>query len=450
MTLQDLASVAWKRRWVIAATFVTTVVLAAALALLRPPSYQATATIALSPAVNENQVYLTADNLSALLGTYAETAESEVIRRRASQILGHALPGEVRASTEEGTGILRIQGTAGSPKAAVETADATSRAFVQSLGDRDLLEATVVDPPDPDGVPVEPRPALIIGVAALLGLAGGLLLALAMDRLRMRIHNEQDVAEVTDTPVIGRLPRQRELARGSAQIVWHMPDAVGIQEGIRALRTNIEFLTDGGRPTIQVTSSLAGHGKSTLVANLGIALAQLGIETVIVDADLRKPQQHLIFGVENKRGLSTLMGNPRADGTPQATAYPRLSVLTSGPVPPNATEMLHVRFGPTLARLREGGSLLLIDSPPLLPVSDARLIAQHVDGVILVSAAGMEKPATMRSALEKLAMSESRLLGIVLNRVGEDAEEFGGYYYYGRAHAQGNGARATRAPTATR
>jgi capsular exopolysaccharide synthesis family protein len=210
----------------------------------------------------------------------------------------------------------------------------------------------------------------------------------------------------------------------------------GLQEAFRGLRTNLEFLADTSRePVLLVTSPHAGQGKSTVVANLGIGLAQLGIKTVIVDGDLRRPQQDRIFEVSNEVGLSNLMARPRSTPEPVPTVYENLSLLPSGPIPPDSTEMLHIRFDAVLAKLRETGALVLVDSPPVLPVDDARLMAPHVDGVVLVLAAGAEKPAALHRTLEKLSLVGARVLGVVLNFSGEDSEAGGRYSYYGRYEA---------------
>ena len=119
----------------------------------------------------------------------------------------------------------------------------------------------------------------------------------------------------------------------------------------------------------------------------------MGVETLILDADLRRPYQHNIFGLDNSRGLSTLMAIPDSDVEPQVTGVSNLWVMPSGPVPPNSTEMLHIRFERVLEQLRRRFTLVLVDSPPILPVSDARLIAPHTDGVIHGEASGTKAAA---------------------------------------------------------
>jgi capsular exopolysaccharide synthesis family protein len=305
-----------------------------------------------------------------------------------------------------------------------------SRAFIDSLRSNPLLVAQIVDPAGVPSKPIQPRPPLILAVAFLLGTLLALRAAYGVDQFRRRIDTTADITALTNVPVIGRLPRQRALARGDAQVVWGSQKLIGMQESLRALRTNIEFVSGESVRVLQITSPTVAQGKSTIVANLGIALGQVGIETIIVDGDLRRPRQHRIFGVDNSWGLSTLMVR-RHDASiePLPTGYAGLSIIPSGPSPPDSTEMLHIAIEPVLQDIRELGTLVLVDSPPILPVSDARLIAPHADGVVLVVAAGSQKPSAFQSTLEKLDLAGANLLGIVLNQAGGE-EDGGGHYYY--------------------
>ena len=428
MQLTELLAILKKRRIGVLAVIMLTVAFSAALALVTPPRYEATATLALTPKIDRTQGFIGSQDLSALLSTYAETAKSRVNRARAQQILGRPLPGSVDTSTVGGTGILRVSGSASTPEGAAATANAAAQAFQQSVKDNPLIIVSVIDPPEPPTTAVQPRPPLIVAVGILLGALAGISYALLMERVRRRLETPAEIHRLTDKPVVGRLPRQRALQRVPATLVWNQEKMTGLQESYRALRTNVQFLSDNKR-VIEVTSPDPAQGKSTIVANLGAALAQIGVDTVIVDADLRRPTQHKIFGVDNSTGLSTLLSvrNPQIDLKP--SGFPNLWVIPSGPLPPDPTEMLHVRFGPLVERLRDLDALILIDTPPVLPVSDARLIAPHCDGVLVVVSAGTAKPVALESALERLAFVEANLLGVILNQSGHDLEATGGYYY---------------------
>jgi capsular exopolysaccharide synthesis family protein len=430
MELKQVFLIAWKRRWVVLWVFGLCVGLAAIFAVARAPRYQSTATIALTPDPKTGQGLVSTDNLSALLGTYAQTAKSTVTLRAAEQILGHPLNASIDAGSQAGTGILHISATSSDPNRSAAAAGAVAQAFVQSIEGNQVLNATLVDPATPDATPIQPRPPLIIGVAVVLGAFGGIGAALALEQLRRRIETPADVAEHTRAPVIGRLPRVRGLSRGDARLIWDLGGEVSLQESYRGLRTNLEFLTRGHRQVLQVTSPEQSQGKSTVVANLGVAFAQIGVETIIVDADLRRPRQHDIFRVDNTTGLSTLLALGKTDPMLLPTGYENLWLLPSGPVPPDPTEMLHVRLGGIIDNLRERAALVLIDTPPLLPVSDARLVAPHVSGVILVVGAGTQKPSALDVALERLSLVHAEILGIVLNKSGQESDMPGGYYYH--------------------
>jgi capsular exopolysaccharide synthesis family protein len=420
-----------RRRWVVLLVFLLTTALGAAFAFSQPKRYESAATIAFTPDFENDTGFIPpTDTLDGLVQTYAQTAKSRSIRMQAEQALGSPLPGTIDTETQQGAGILRIVGKDTDPNGAAVTARVVANTFISSIDDNRLLIARVVDPALPSSTPVQPRPPLIIAVSALLGLVAGLMLALALEHFRRRVESSADVAEFTQAPVIGRLPRARRLQRSGAGLIWADRKLASLHEGFRALRTNIEFVTKGVPASIQITSPNPSQGKSTIVANLGIAFAQVGVDTLILDADLRRPYQHNIFGLDNSRGLSTLMAIPDSDVEPQVTGVSNLWVMPSGPVPPNSTEMLHIRFERVLDEMRRRFALVLVDSPPILPVSDARLIAPHTDGVILVISSGTQKPAGLRSALEKLSLVEANILGIVLNQAGGDVDAVDAYETY--------------------
>jgi polysaccharide biosynthesis transport protein len=437
MEVRDVFALAWKRKWVVVLITLLTAGLGAAFAFSQPKRYESVATVAMTPDTKSDTAFLPSDTLSALVQTYAQTARSRVNIDRAERLNGGPLPGTVDTETQEGAGILRIVGKDTSPQGAATTARVVAQGFLDSIQDNGLLTASVVDPASVPTTPVQPRPPLIVAVSALLGLIAGLMLAYSLEHFRRRVETAEDIAEFTPAPVIGRLPRVKPLQRGHPGLVWDDNKMASLQEGFRALRTNIEFVTKRRHSVIQVTSPNAAQGKSTIVANLGMAFAQVGIDTLILDADLRRPYQDRIFELDNRRGLSTLMAMPDADVEPISVGVDGLWVMPSGPIPPNSTEMLHIRFERVLDELRERFPLVLVDTPPILPVSDARLIAPCTDGVVMVVAAGTQKPAALTSALEKLTLAGANLIGLVLNQAGEDVDLVDAYdaYRYEQAPA---------------
>jgi receptor protein-tyrosine kinase len=443
----DFLALIWKRRLVVAAVFVGCLVAAAAFAATQPKRYESSTTIAFTPDPNGGQNFIPSDNLAALLSTYAAVAKSHENLSAAEKLLGRPLPGEVSTSTGSGAGILDIIGRDTDPEGAAATARSASQAFVNSLRGNGLLVPSIVNPAVASTTPLQPRPPLILSVAALLGLIAGILLALVLERLRRTIDNGDELTQATSLPVIGRLPKERALARSREQLVWKSGELDILQESYRALRTNIELLRDDRWEILQITSAEPGEGKSTVAANLAIALGQIGVRTLIVDADLRRPRQHEIFGLRNDVGLSTAMTLPDAPVTTQETGYANVQLLASGPVSSSAAELLHVRLERVLDKLQADFDIILIDSPPVLPVSDARVIAPSADAVVFVVGAERSRSQTIASAVEKMRFTQANIIGAVLNLAKRDDGEHVAYGYDPYAQPQPQPPSHSQLPT---
>jgi tyrosine-protein kinase len=422
--LRELASVVWKWRLLVVCVVVLSGAAGTIFAVQRAPTYESTSTIAIEPDLRSQGV-VSADALSALLGTYAETAESDIVRDAAEENLGHDLIGTVNATTEAGTGVLRISVRAQDADDARDTADAVTTAFLDRLAGNPDISATLVTPASVPDTPVQPRPPLIIGTSLLVGFGVAILLAIAIDRFRRRIVTADDLSEISPLPLLGQIQRNRRLLRSDPQIVWDDPRLREIQENFRSLRTNIQLTTGSNPLALQITSAGPTQGKSTVTANLGIAFADLGVSTVVVDADLRRPVQQKIFGLSSKGGTWT---GPQRVGSKagRKTQFANLAVLPAGTPLIDPTELLQVRFPELLEKLRSSFELILVDTPPLLPVSDARITAGWLDGVVIVLASGEERPAALIHAIDQLALSHANLNGFVINKVASTGE---GYHY---------------------
>lgn len=204
-----------------------------------------------------------------------------------------------------------------------------------------------------------------------------------------------------------------------------------ISEAYRALRTNLDFAAlDQALKTMVVTSAGVGEGKSTTLANLAVVSAQAGRKVVLVDADLRRPTLHQIYGLDNEAGLTTAMMDEAALASPplQETGVEGLSVLTSGPLPPNPAELMGSRrMEEVIAALAEGADQIFFDTPPVVAVTDAAVLSTKVDGVLLVISAGRTRREYARSAVQRLEQVNARLVGTVLTNVQMGAG-FAGYY----------------------
>ncbi|TCL70777.1 capsular exopolysaccharide synthesis family protein [Hydrogenispora ethanolica] len=224
------------------------------------------------------------------------------------------------------------------------------------------------------------------------------------------------------------------------QLIVHEQSKSPISEAYRTLRTNIQFSkVDGALKRIMLTSSGPGEGKSTTTANLAVAMAQSGKQIILLDCDLRKPVQHKVFGKFN-RGLTNIL----VDDTPldtlvqteqiseyiQETEVENLRLVTSGPIPPNPSELLYsAKMQETLEYLTSQCDLLIVDAPPVIAVTDACVLASRVDGIVLVLDSTTVRPEMAQRAKELLLKADGHILGVVLNRV-EIEEEYTYYYYY--------------------
>lgn len=206
-------------------------------------------------------------------------------------------------------------------------------------------------------------------------------------------------------------------------------------EAYRTLRTNIQFY-NVGEPMrrLLVTSAGPSEGKSTTAANLAITFAQAEQRVIVVDADLRRPYLHRVFQLSNLVGLTNVMlGSTELQAALLPTAMPGLSVLPTGPIPPNPAEMLGApRMGELLDKLNQQADMVIIDTPPILAVTDAAVLSPLVDGVILVAAAGQVNREMAQRAKSQLDAVKARVLGVVLNGIEDEASGYYSYYYYGK------------------
>ena len=215
-------------------------------------------------------------------------------------------------------------------------------------------------------------------------------------------------------------------------IVYEQPKSP-TAEAYRTLRTNLQFAkVDGELKTIMFTSAGPVEGKSTTIANTAVAIAQSGKKVILVDCDLRKPVQHKIFNTKNQGITNILVENLNVTDYIQDTSIENLRLVTSGPIPPNPSELLGSgKMNALLATLREQADMVLIDVPPVVAVTDASVLASQVDGITLVLDSGTVRPEMAQRAKELLTNANGKILGVILNRVEIDDEHAYYYYYYG-------------------
>lgn len=310
------------------------------------------------------------------------------------------------------------------------------------------LDIRVLEPAKLPSVPVAPRTIRNLGVAAVLGLCLALGLAYGVESFDRTVRTPEDAARALGLPALGVIHRFEALRPDRP-----LPaETSGSLEGetFRALRTNLRFShVDKPRRVVLVTSTGPEEGKSTVLANLAVSLAQSGRRTLVIDTDLRRPSLHRLFALPNARGLVDLLaGDASVEETIQSGRIEGLDVLSSGTLAPNPAELIEsVRLHERIAGLREDYDYVLLDSPPAGGLIDASLLCSLADGVLFVVERGGFDLKTLRSALRQLERAGARLYGLVLNKAPRD-ESVGmyGYYKHSVAPAQRSGGEVEVSP----
>lgn len=226
--------------------------------------------------------------------------------------------------------------------------------------------------------------------------------------------------------------RKQKRSGNMRSLISHMRPKSSISEQYRTIRTNIQFSSvDQAIKSILVTSSVQAEGKSTTTANLAIVFSQQGKRVLLVDGDMRKPTVHYTFQLDNRIGLTNVLTKQmNAASAIQRSAVENLDILTSGPIPPNPAELLgSYAMEELLSELYRNYDLVIFDSPPVLPVTDAQILANQCDGVIMVVQSNQSDKESTLKAKELLMGAKGKLLGVVLNRKAKG--DSGYYYYYG-------------------
>jgi capsular exopolysaccharide synthesis family protein len=280
--------------------------------------------------------------------------------------------------------------------------------------------------------PVSPNHIRTGTLAAVLGLVLGTGVAFLRERLDDSIRTRQELERRLDAPVLATVPRISGWRKREDPYLITLKDPKNpVSESYRTLRTNLQFLaTKGELQTLLVTSATAGDGKTATATNLAVAMAQAGKRVVLVSADLRRPRAHRFLEASNELGLSTVL----SEGTPiwHAAKNPgieNLRIVPSGPVPPNPAELLQSeRMAEVIKQLRESADLIIIDTPPVLAVADASILAQHADGTLFVVDADTASRAATTQARDQLENAGARVIGAVFNKY--DPSQSGAYPYY--------------------
>jgi capsular exopolysaccharide synthesis family protein len=378
--------------------------------------------------------------------SYAQVADSPGVTDVVAKKLGISpadLAGRVSAVVPLDTVLLNITATDNNPRQAQRIAVSVADEVLTSIPDLETpsgssnapVKLTVIKNASlPEG-PSSPRPKVNLALGLLVGLALGIAAAVLRETLDTTVKGKDDLQQLTGSTPLGIIAEDPDVMKRPlvVQVEAQSPRA----ETFRQLRTNLQFV-DVDRPlkTVVLTSASAEEGKSTTACNLAITLAQAGVRTILVEADLRRPRVADYMGLEGAVGLtSVLTGLTTLDEALQPWGRNAMWVLASGPLPPNPSEILGShQMSELLKTLEDRADVIVLDSPPLLPVTDAAVLARHADGAVLVVRHGKTRREQVTRALEALQGVDARLLGTVLNWApvkGPDADNYGygpGYY----------------------
>lgn len=306
--------------------------------------------------------------------------------------------------------------------------------LLQSYSQLNLAEtqstSTIIqnDPAVPNAIPIQPQPIRNAFLAAVVGLllAGGTIFLIEF--LDDTIRDPQEITRKWGVPILGMIAHYK--SNGSPLITIKQPRAP-VSEAFRSLRTNLQFAgVDSPLKTILVTSPSSRDGKTTIASNLACVIAQSNRSVVLVDADLRRPQIHKYFQLLNRLGLTNQLIQPqdRSDGSIQNTELDGLKVITSSNLPSNPSELLgSVKMQEMMSYLRDQFDFIILDSTPVLMVTDAVVLAPRVDGVIIVVKPSVTKRAELHHVIEQFKQVDARVLGVVVNDFDVGRSK---YYYY--------------------
>jgi succinoglycan biosynthesis transport protein ExoP len=438
-----------RRRWV-GATAVALAVLAAAsaLTLLSTPKYTATTRLFFAVQGSESVTDLAQGSTFAQrqMISYSEVATSPlvldpVIRDLGLDTTSTALAGSLTAVVPSDTVILEVSAVNADPVRARDIANAVgsqlSEVATTLVPEREdgseAVQATILAPAQLPATPSSPDVLRNLAVALALGLVLGAGFALLRHVLDTKVRNDQDVRALTDQPLLGAIAFDDAVPSHPVMVADQPHSAPA--EAIRRLRTNLQFVgVASGSKAVVITSSIPGEGKSTTAINLAVSLADAGSRVLLVDADLRRPSVAEYLGLEGRAGLtSVLIGRADVEDVVQPWQQSGLDVLPSGQVPPNPSELLgSPAMRELLTKLQSSYDVVVLDTPPLLPVTDATILTKMVGGALLVVGADRIHKGQLSESLETLETADATLHGLVLNKIARrDARPYAyenGYY----------------------
>ncbi|WP_440708383.1 polysaccharide biosynthesis tyrosine autokinase [Herbiconiux sp. YIM B11900] len=426
----------------------------ALLSILKTPEYQSTAKVFVSVQSTGSISDLTQGNnfLQNQVQSYADVVNTPIVLQPVIDSLGLAmttsdLSTRVVATSPSDTVIVEITASDEDAVEAAQIANAVATSFETTVTDLVPTNAegitpvkiTVLQEASVPATAASPNVPLYIVAGLLIGLILGLTLAIVRYVLDTRIRNEHDVEAITEAPIVGGIAFDAKTPENP--LVLRDDPRSPRAESFRTLRTNLQFLGVGEAQSFVLTSSIPGEGKSTTSANLAIAMALSGKRVVIVDADMRKPRLAEYLGVEGAVGLTdVLVGRAKASDVIVRWGDTNLYVLPAGRIPPNPSELLGSSAMISLIATLEGSfDIALFDAPPLLPVTDAAILATKTGGALLMVAAGRAHKNQVRGAVSALTNVGAKVAGVVMTMLPTKGPDSYGYGRYGYGYGYGYG-----------
>lgn len=423
-----------RRRWAVALAAALLVLSAAALfTIVATPQYTATTRLYFAVQGTESVTELAQGSnfTEEQMGSYAEVITSPLVLEPVIDTLGlKTSPQELMPSVSTvipaNTVILEVAVTRTDPQQATVIANAIAdeaRRVVVDLapekeGGGQAVKATILSPALVPTAPASPNVPRNLGVGLVLGVIAGVVVALLRNALDTKVRSDEDLRAVTDRPVLGAIAFDEAVPLHPVMVADR--PLSGPSEAIRRLRTNLQFVeTANDSKSIVLTSSVPGEGKSTTAINLAVATDAAGSRTLLIDADLRRPSVAEYLGMEGRAGLtSVLIGRADVSDVIQKWHHSDLDVLTSGPIPPNPSELLGSAAMTKLIReLAETYDVILLDTPPLLAATDAAVLGKLCDGAVVVVGADRIRRGQLGDSLRTLDTAGAPALGVVLNKV---------------------------------
>lgn len=356
-----------------------------------------------------------------------------------------ALAAQVSAAAPASSTILSIAVTDEDPAEASRIANAIGDSVRKVVADdleaplaggQSLVKLETIEPAVAPVTPTSPKRAMNAAMGLFAGLVVGVGVAALRSSLDTRIRGTQDIESMSTKPVLGGISFDPNAQR--RPLIVHADPRSPRAEAFRALRTNLRFVgLESGRRAFVTTSAMPSEGKTTTTANLAIALAESGASVVLVDADLRRPRTAQLMGIEGAIGLTdVLIGAVEVDDAMQPWGHGGLSVLPAGSIPPNPSELLgSAAMEAVVEELSQRFDYVLIDAPPVLPVTDAAILSQLTAGALLVTAADKSTRPQFRAAQESLERVGAKVLGTVVTMLPSKGANAYGYGYYASYYA---------------